>query len=138
MTKRFRLERMVNFADCDPAQIVYYPRFYDWFDRATEAMFRSVGIAIEELYKGDQCNGMPLIETSAKYMFPCRFGDTVEIESWIDDFDGKRFTVRHDVHNRGRHAVEGREVRVWVVQDPERPAGIRAVPVPPEVLAKFE
>ena len=32
-----RFEMIVDFADCDPARIVFYPRYFDWFDRATAA-----------------------------------------------------------------------------------------------------
>jgi len=37
---RSRLDIVVDFADCDPARIVFYPRYFDWFDRASERLFR--------------------------------------------------------------------------------------------------
>ncbi|MDJ0948552.1 MAG: thioesterase family protein [Alphaproteobacteria bacterium] len=139
--KRSRVTRTVNFADCDPAHIVFYPTFYQWFDRGTEMLFRSVDLHWEKMMgsemDGEIWLGVPLVDTSARFMFPCRFGDVVEVESWIDETTDKTFTVRHDVHNQGRLACEGREVRVWAVKDPARPSGIRAMPIPEQILALF-
>ena len=45
-----RIEIIVDFADCDPARIVFYPRYFDWFDRATERMFRSRGMPWAQLF----------------------------------------------------------------------------------------
>lgn len=139
--KRNRVTRLVNFADCDPAKIVFYPKFYEWFDRGTELLFRSVDLHWEKMIGEDTgdgpFNGVPLVETGAKYRSPCRFGDTVEIESWIDAIEGKTFTVRHHIHNAGNLSVEGHEIRVWAVTDPSRPAGIRAIPIPENVRKLF-
>jgi 4-hydroxybenzoyl-CoA thioesterase len=37
----------------------------------------------------------------------------------------------------GDLAVECVDTRVWVERDPDDPAKIRSVPIPPEVIAKF-
>ena len=134
--RKFTMQRHIYFADCDPAQIVFYPRYFEMFDRATEQMFRNVGLFWEELHKTEY-GGMPLLEATASFKSPVRFGDTVEIVSWIDEIKGRTFVVRHDIYNGERHAVEGREVRVWAIEDAERPAGIRAIPMPEHVVAKF-
>ena len=34
----------VEFGDCDPAQIVYFPNFFRWFDAATFHFFRECGL----------------------------------------------------------------------------------------------
>ena len=37
--KKFTFSIKVMFSDCDPAQIVFYPRYFQWFDIATQRMF---------------------------------------------------------------------------------------------------
>lgn len=130
--------RMVNFADCDPAQLVFYPRYFEWFDRGTEMLFRSVGLDWEVLFAEGTWNGVPLLDAGANFKRPCRFGDTVAVESWIEEWRGKTFLVRHHVRNKGELAVEGHELRAWTVADNTRPAGLRAEPVPAEIIARFE
>lgn len=136
--KRSLQRRMVNFADCDPAHLVFYPRYFEWFDRGTEMLFRSVGIEWETLLGKGDWSGVPLLDAAANFKRPCRFGDTIEIESWVEQWRGKTFLVRHQIKNKGDLAVEGRELRAWVVTDRSRPAGLRAEPVPAEIIARFQ
>ena len=136
--KRSLQRRVVNFADCDPARLVFYPRYFEWFDRGTEMLFRSVGLDWETLLGKGDWSGVPLLDAAANFKRPCRFGDTVEIESWVEQWRGKTFLVRHHIKNKGELAVEGRELRAWVVTDKSRPAGLRAEPVPAEIIARFQ
>jgi 4-hydroxybenzoyl-CoA thioesterase len=134
-----RLSRHVHFGDCDPAQIVFYPRYYIWFDQATENLFRAAGLHWEEMLEMHEGGfaGVPLLGASANFMAPSKMGDDIEIESWVGEWQNKTFTIEHRVHNRGRITVEGHERRIWVVRAAERPAGIRAAPIPAEVKARL-
>jgi 4-hydroxybenzoyl-CoA thioesterase len=129
--------RMVNFADCDPAQLVFYPRYFEWFDRGTEMLFRSVGLDWDKMFAASDWNGVPLLDAGANFKRPCRLGESIEIESWVEEWRGKTFLVRHHVRNKGDIAVEGHELRAWTVIDKSRPAGLRAEPVPHDVVARF-
>lgn len=137
-TRRNTYIRHVRFADCDPARIVFYPRFFELFDRATEELFHSVGFYWDKEFGANGLNGLPLVDASARFLSPAWFGDTLEIESWIEEWRRKTFLIRHDVFKDGALAVEGRELRAWAVDDPERPNGIRADVVPDSVKALFE
>ncbi len=131
-------EIVVDFSDCDPARIVFYPRYYDWFDRATERIFRERGLDWPSLWAKYNMAGLPLVDASAQFKGPSRFGDTIVIESRISEWRGKVFVVEHIVKNRGEVVVEGREVRVWALRDPNNPEGLKAGTIPPEVMAKFD
>ena len=128
----------VDFADCDPARIVFYPRYFEWFDRSSERMFRSRGLDWNELWPAYDLAGLPIVEATAKFLAPSRMGDTITVESWVGEWKGKVFVVEHRVTNAGQVTVEGREVRVWGLNDPDHPAGMKAASVPDEVIAKME
>lgn len=136
--RRSLQSRTVNFADCDPARLVFYPRYFEWFDRATEMMFRAVDLKWEVLFAAGRWNGVPLLDVGANFKRPCRLGDAIEIESWVEEWRGKTFLVRHMIRNKGELAVEGHELRAWTVVDASRPAGLRAEPVPAEIIARFQ
>jgi acyl-CoA thioesterase FadM len=36
-----RRERQVEWGDCDPARIVFNPRFFEWFDAQTALIFET-------------------------------------------------------------------------------------------------
>ena len=134
-----RLKRHIHFSDCDPAQIVFYPRYFVWFDQATESLFRAVDFCWEEKLGKEEGEfaGVPLLGASADFRSACKMGDDIEIETWIDDWQDRKFTVKHAIHNNGTLAVLGEELRVWVVRAADRPAGIRAGPIPAQVKALF-
>lgn len=133
-----RLAIVVDFADCDPARIVFYPRYFNWFDRSTERLFRERDMAWPQLWAHYRLAGFPIVDTAARFLGPSRFGDAITIESWIGEWRPKLFLVQHRVHNAGRVVVEGHELRVWALRDPDDPDGMKAGLIPGEVRARFE
>lgn len=129
---------MVEWAHCDAAGIVFYPHFYTWFDQATERLFTANRLSYAELDRDFDSSGMPLVETGAKYSNASRLGDALSMETWVDEWSGKTFLVKHRlIHADGRLAVEGFERRIWIKRDPDHPKGMRAVEVPEDVKARF-
>ena len=129
----------VEWAHCDAAGIVFYPQFYIWFDQATERLFSANGLSYAELNRNFNSSGMPLLETGAKYTNACWLGDELNLESWVDEWAGKTFVVKHKLtHSDGRPALEGFERRVWTQRAEDSPKGMRAIPVPDDVKARFE
>ncbi len=136
--KPVRQEFVVDFADCDPARIVFYPRYFEWFDRATENLFRECGMAWPQLWAQYRLAGFPIVDVGAKFHGPSRFGEHIAIESRIAEWRNKLFLVQHRVHNAGRIVVEGHELRVWALRDPTDAESMKAGPVPEEIKARFE
>ena len=56
----------------------------------------------------------------------------------MGEWRSKVFVVEHRVHNNGNIVVEGREVRVWGLRDPNDPDGLKAGVIPKEVIDRFE
>lgn len=138
MPMRATRTHVVAWGDCDPADIVYYPNFYRWFDEATWAMLAAYGLtraAFDAKYKTP---GAPLVETQARYLVPCRQGDVLTIESRVAKVERKTFVVEHRISIAGTLAVEGREVRVWAGKHPDDPTRLQARAIPAEVRALLE
>ena len=130
--------RVVEWAHCDAAGIVFYPWFYTWFDQGTERLFRANRLSYAELRRDFGVMGMPLLETGARYERACKLGDVLSLHTWVAEWAGRAFLVKHRiVHADGRAALDGFERRVWAVPDPASPKGMRAIPIPPEVIARF-
>jgi len=126
----------IEWGDCDPAGIIFYPRYFAIFDASTAALFeRALGMTKSEMFRALPFAGFPLARTQAKFMKPTRFGDDVVVDSTIS-FGRSSLQVEHKLSLDGIVCVEGSETRVWVVRDPAT-GGIKSHPVPEEVLAKF-
>jgi 4-hydroxybenzoyl-CoA thioesterase len=128
----------VQWGDCDPAGIVYYPNFFHYFDQATWHLFRGIGVTLPVMQTRYGAVGVPLVEVQAHFKVPCWPGDTLEIESWVSEWTERTFTISHVVRKDGRVHLEGREVRFWGVRHPEDPARLKAVPVPGDVRGALE
>ena len=133
-----RRERHVEWGDCDPARIVFNPRFFEWFDAQTAAIFETAGMKKSWLFEQFDFVGFPLVETRAKFIKPARFGDTVIIESTIIDLRRSSFDVRHQLFNHDELSVEGFETRVWAGKHPDDPALLKSRPIPDEVIARLK
>jgi 4-hydroxybenzoyl-CoA thioesterase len=128
---------LIEWGDCDPAGIVFYPRYFAWFDAATAALFAAAGMPIHKLFPDYGLAGMPMVDTRARFFEPARFGDEVRIESTIAEFRRSSFDVRHRLLRGDTLTVEGFETRVWTVWDPENPERLKAASIPVEVIALF-
>jgi 4-hydroxybenzoyl-CoA thioesterase len=124
----------VEWGDCDPAGIVFFPRYFAWFDACTAGLFAAAGTPKPMLIKKYGIIGIPMVDTSAKFHIPSRFGETLRVETRAVAFRRSSFDVEHRVLKGGAVAVEARETRVWTAADPENPDRLKSRPIPPEVI----
>jgi 4-hydroxybenzoyl-CoA thioesterase len=73
---RFSFSQKVLFKHCDPAGIVFYPRYFEIINDCVEAFFDTIGTPFETLLK---TAGIPTAEISAAFMAPSRHGDQLVI-----------------------------------------------------------
>jgi 4-hydroxybenzoyl-CoA thioesterase len=129
----------IEWGDCDPAGIVYYPRYFEMFDTSTTALFeRATGMTKYQMLKAYDFVGYPMVDTRARFVIPNRFGDDVTIETTIKEFRRSSFDVHHRLLKNGELSVEGFETRVWVGRDPADASKIKSQAIPGEVLARFK
>lgn len=129
----------IVWGDCDPAGIVYYPRYFEMFDASTTALFeRALGMTKFQFVKAYDSLGYPMVDTRARFLLPTRYGDDVVIETVVSKIKRSSFDIRHRLTKDGNLAVEGFETRVWVGRDPADPDRIKAKPLPEEIVAKLK
>src|SRR5262245_7433344 len=128
----------VQWGDCDPAGIVFYPRYFEWFDASTILLFeKATGmtkIKMLEKYKGA---GMALLEARAAFKVASHYGEDIEIESQVTEFRRSSFFVHHKVTKGDTLALEGFETRLWTVRDPDNSTRLKSGAMPAEILAAF-
>jgi 4-hydroxybenzoyl-CoA thioesterase len=129
----------VQWGDCDPAGIVYYPRYFEWFDASSILLFESATGMIKktmlETYNGA---GLALLEARAVFKVASHYGEDLEIETGITEFRRSSFFVHHKVTKAGVLALEGFETRLWTVRDPTDATKLKSAPLPAEIRAAFE
>jgi 4-hydroxybenzoyl-CoA thioesterase len=125
----------IEWGDCDPAGIIYYPTYFRIFDSATAMLFeRALGMTKNQYLKVYDFGGFPLVDTRAEFIRPTRYGDDVTVESTVS-FGKSSFTVQHMITLNDELCAQCTEKRVWVARQPD--GSIKAIPVPEAVIAKF-
>lgn len=127
----------IEWGDCDPAGIVYFPRYFEYFDQCTARIFEAVGYPKPALLEAFDIAGVPLVDARANFRLPSKFGEDVVIHTTIPEWSRSSFKVHHRLMKGDELGVEGFETRVWVGHDPTRPGGIRAKPLPQELFERF-
>jgi 4-hydroxybenzoyl-CoA thioesterase len=130
--------RRIEWGQCDPAGIVFYPKFFEMFDHATTTLFSdALGMTKYQFLAKYDCSGYPMVDIRARFLTPARFGDDVTIETTLTAIKRSSFQMTHRLKNNGVLAVECFETRVWVGRDPADPSKIRSQPIPAEVIERL-
>jgi 4-hydroxybenzoyl-CoA thioesterase len=120
----------VDWGDCDPAGIVFYPNYFRWFDANTTVLFETAGLSLPALYRANGLLGFPLLDVGAKFLGSSRFGDELEAESSVGEWTEKTLKIEHRFRRAGTLLVEGFELRVCAVPHPDDSTRIKAASIP--------
>jgi len=134
----FRRQLKIEWGHCDPAGIVFNPRFFEMFDASSWMLFEAaLGVKAQDLGRTYGIVGIALVDAKANFLKPAKFGDTIEVASRVAEFRRSSFEVEHRLSVGGELSVEGSETRVWAVRHPHDPHKIATAPIPPSVIARF-
>ena len=138
MLRNVRTTR-IEWCDCDPAGISFYPRYFEIFDTSTTALIeRVLGMNKFAYLKAYDFAGHPVVETRARFRQPTRFGDDISIETKLVECGESTLKLEHRISKGGALAVEGFETRVWAKCDAGDPRRIKKQPIPAEVVARLK
>ena len=132
-----RHEITVEWGDCDPAGIVYYPAYFRWIDQATARLFIAAGVKRDDLDSGRWIEGPPLVKAECSFRRASQPGEKLTIESHVSRFGRSSFAISHIFREgSGEIAAEGMETRIWARKEGDVRT-LKAVPIPDEVRRKL-
>lgn len=136
----FRHPIEIRWGDCDPAGIVYFPRF---FERFHDAMERWFGDALGHPYDALITNrrlGLPSVHTEADFRIPCRFGERLVVELRVPKLGRSSLELAYRVTALGEPhpRLTGKTVCALMDLDSTRPTYLRAMPWPEDLRARIE
>ncbi len=129
----------VGWGHCDPAGIVYFPRFFEMFHAAMESWFdEALGLPYQELIVGRKL-GFPSVHSEADFRIPTRFGERVGIELRVARLGRSSIDLAYVVRgpDDAVRAV-GRTVCAVMDLDPNSPTFHRSQALPEDVRAAIE
>jgi 4-hydroxybenzoyl-CoA thioesterase len=126
----------IAFSDCDPAQIVFFANYFKWFDTASREFFTACGIpSWRDTERERGIIGTPLLDAQAKFLSSATYGEDIEIETFVERWSNRSFVMHHVARRGDTVLVEGREVRIFAIRDPDDAKRIRAIPIPEDIKA---
>jgi len=88
----FKTAERVSWVDTDAASVMHFSNYFRFFERAEEALYRSLGIDFE-LVRRRYKIWLPRVEAFCRYESPSRFNDVVEVALTLEEMD--RRTIRY-------------------------------------------
>jgi acyl-CoA thioester hydrolase len=120
----------VRYADTDQMGIVYYGKYFEYFEVARTELLRACGLPYKAIESAGY--GLPVTEASAKYLRSARYDDLLSITARIPKSIGSRLEIDYSVNleNTGELIAEGRTILVFVLSATGKPSR------PPEIYRK--
>ena len=131
----------VEFGDCDPAGIVWFPNFFRWIDAASRNFFTQCGVPRwEETNRTMGIIGTPLVDTHSRFLKTASYGDTLRIHAAVKEWRDKSFVQTYRITRAAAQGeqeliMECEEVRIFATKRDDGKNSIRAVPVPESIRA---
>ncbi|MDM7932194.1 thioesterase family protein [Tabrizicola sp.] len=103
----------VEFNHCDPAGIVFYPRYFEMTNSVCENFFREIVGYSYHAMMADGI-GVPTARIETDFRAPSRLGDLLDWELVIERLGGKSATFRLEARCDGQHRLTARLTLVWL------------------------
>ena len=131
-----RHEVTVEWGDCDPAGIVYYPSYFRWCDQASHRLLAAAGVAHNDS-QGGWKEGTPLVAAECSFKRASQPGEKLIVESHVSRFGRSSFTITHVFRDEtGQIAAQGSETRIWAKKAGDA-RSLEAVPIPEDVKKRL-
>lgn len=131
----YRTSRQVDWGDCDPAGIVFYPNYFRWMDSAFHGLTAAAGFDQAGLQRDFGLQGTPLIDAACAFRAPARAGEELEIEVVLTRIGKSGISLAYGFRRAEILVAEGRESRVFVRRTEQ---GIETAEIPPALRPALE
>lgn len=123
--KPFTIEHRVPWADVDLAKIVYFPRFFSYFEMAELEWYRHKGLSYETMLEEIEV-WMPRVAAHCNYRSPARLAELLSIEMVIRRLGRTSYTFGFDAFRLPErvHLADGTITIATVSRDSFRPTPI--------------
>jgi 4-hydroxybenzoyl-CoA thioesterase len=135
MSQVFVHEQLIRFSHCDPAGIVYFPRFFDLAHATMEDwLAQGVGQGLPVLI-GSRRIGTPTVSIQCDFAKTLRIGDTLRFELRVTKVGNASVQLAYTGMKNGDGDVHLTIRQTIVFMDLEAQ---RAIPIPADLRPKIE
>lgn len=119
-----KVEIDVRYSETDQMGVVYHANYLVWMEIARNQLGKELGLNYVDMEKAGYVS--PIIDLNISYKNPCRYGETVEVTTWIEEYNGLITTFGYEIKNgQGEIALTGTSRHVCVKKENFRPVPLR-------------
>jgi 4-hydroxybenzoyl-CoA thioesterase len=127
----YRREIQVEFNHCDPAGIVFYPRYFEMTNSVIENFFADIVRYPYARITMEERHGVPTVHVEADFTAPARLGERLGFRLELERLGATSVGFRLAAEADGIPRMQARLTLVWVT-----PEG-RAAPWPEPIRARL-
>jgi 4-hydroxybenzoyl-CoA thioesterase len=102
----FSRDIKIRFQHCDPAGIVFYPRYFEMFNQMVEDWFaEDVGMSFQTMHLEHQL-GVPLVHAEADFMRASRIGEVLVFSLRVEEIRRRSFRLAIEATHDGEARVK--------------------------------
>ncbi|MEE9225671.1 MAG: thioesterase family protein [Bacteroidota bacterium] len=111
----------VRYADTDQMRMVYYGKYFEYFEQGRTDLLRELGVPYSEIEKMGY--HLPVVEAYARYRRPAGYDDLIEVKSMVKELPSTRVRIDYEVRRDGDSEIlaEGYTVHLFVSAGNGRP-----------------
>jgi acyl-CoA thioesterase FadM len=133
--RQFRYQRLLQWSECDPAGIIFFPHYARWMVEGVNLLFLALGVDPNGLTESGALRGLPSTGFNMQFHAPAKLHDELTHEITVARLGSKSLTFRHRFLRGTECVAEAEEVRVWAESDA---SGMRAIALPDAVRTSLE
>jgi 4-hydroxybenzoyl-CoA thioesterase len=118
----FETTRKILFQHCDPAGIVFYPRYFEMLNSVVEEWFEDgLGVSFDVFHRVRR-RGIPTKHVEMDFAAPCRLGETITFSFGVEVLRGAGITAKFEARGPDNDTrLSGRQILVHVDLDRLKP-----------------
>jgi acyl-CoA thioester hydrolase len=115
-------EIRVRYADTDQMKMVYYGRFFEYFEQGRSDLLRGIGLPYPDIERMGYF--LPVIEAQARYHRSARYDDLLRVRTMVREMPGARVRIEYEIFADGTKdpLVSGFTVHTFVNASTGKPA----------------
>lgn len=90
-------QRQPHYYETDQMGIIHHSNYIRWFEEARVALLEFLNLPYHQLENAGLI--VPVLAVSCEYKQMIRYGDTVRIDIFVDNYTGTRLDFRYEIHD---------------------------------------
>ena len=136
--RHYTYHRRLNWSECDPGGIIFFPHYARWMVDGLNEMFLGLGIDPNGLRGTNLRGGLPVLGLAMKFLSAPALHETVTHQITVTRIGGSSIAFQHRFLRGDELLMEADETRVWAEHPLDDARALRARQVPYELRALLE